>query len=90
MKKMQIEISGDAVKINDVVIFGVHDVVIGDDYLLIKKDSENLIHFIDYEKKSSPYFTVVRIKDGARMAHNYRYCNFKPEEIMGGYHNKTL
>ena len=87
---MQVEIDGDTVKINDVLILGVHDIEIGDDYLLIKKDSENLIHFIDHEKEFHPYFTVIRIKHGERLAHNYRYCNFKPIEIMQGYHKKTL
>lgn len=90
MKKMQLEINGDTVKINDILIFGVHDLEIGEDYVLLKKDNDNLIHFIDHEKEFHPYFTVIRIKDGARLAHNYRYCNFKPIEIMEGYHKKTL
>jgi len=87
---MQVMIDGDAVKINDILIFGVHDLEIGDDHLLIQKDSENLIRFIDHKKEVDPYFTVIRIKDGATLAHNYKYCNFKPTEIMEGYHNKTL
>ncbi|MGB6129359.1 MAG: hypothetical protein WBG30_11470 [Psychrilyobacter sp.] len=90
MKRMQLEINGDMVKINDILIFGVNDLEIGDDYVLLKKDNDNLIHFIDHEKEINPYFTVIRIKDGERLAHNYKYCNFKPIEIMEGYHKKTL
>ena len=90
MRKMQVAIDGDSVRIDDIIIFGVHDINIGDDYLVIKKDSNNLIHFIDHERESRPYFTVIRIKDGERLAHNYRYSNFKPIDIMEGYHKKTL
>lgn len=90
MKKMQLEINGDMVKINDILILGVHDLEIGDDYVLLKKDSDNLIHFIDHEKEPNSYFTIIRIKDGARLAHNYKYSNFKPIEIMEGYHKKSL
>ena len=90
LKKMKVEIDGDMVRINDILIFGVHDLEIGDDFIIIKRDSENLIHIIDYEKAFHPYFTVIRIKEGERLAHNYRYCNFEPLEIIRGYHKKTL
>jgi len=90
LKRMLVEIDGNTVKINNILIFGVHDFEIGDDYILIKKDSENLIHFIDHVKELHPYFTVIRIKDGERLAHNYRYCNFKPIDIIEGYNKKTL
>ena len=90
LKKMQVEIDGDILKIDGILIFGVHDFEIGADYILIKKDSDNLIHFIDHENTSNPYFTVIRIKDGMRLVHNYKYCNFKPLEIMEGYDKKTL
>ena len=87
---MHVEIDGDMVKINEVLIFGVHELEIGDSYIVIKKDDENLIHLIDHDMEIEPYFTVIRIKNGARLAHNYKYCNFKPLEIMEGYNNKTL
>jgi len=90
LKKMQVEIDGDIVKINDILIFGVHDLEIGDNYILIKKDDDNLIHFIDYKNVPNPYFTVIRIKDGTRLAHNYKYSNFQLIEIMEGYHKKSL
>lgn len=90
MKKMRVEINEDAIKIDDISIFGVRDLKIGENYILIKKDDDNLVHFIDYKEVPNPYFTVIRIKDGERLAHNYKYSNFELIEIMEGYHNKTL
>jgi hypothetical protein len=87
---MRVEIDGETVKIDDILILGVHDMEIGDDYIMIKKDDDNLIHFIDYKKATNPYFTVIRIKNGARLAHNYKYSNFQFIDILEGYHKKTL
>jgi len=87
---MQVEIHGDMLKIDNILIFGVNNFEIGADYILIKKDDNNLIHFIDHENTSNPYFTIIRIKDGMRLVHNYKYSNFNPVEIMEGYDQKTL
>jgi hypothetical protein len=87
---MQINIHETTVNINDIKIFGVNDLKIGKDYLIIKKNDNNLIHLTDHSKEENPYFTVVRVRDRVRLAHNYKYSNFIPLDIIAGYNNKTL
>lgn len=87
---MQIDINETTVKINDIKIFGVKTLKIGKDYFMIKKDNNNLIHFIYHGEAESPYFTVIRIRDGIRLVHDYKYSNFNPSDIVVGYNNKVL
>lgn len=90
MKNIQINIHETTVEINDIRIFGVNELKLGRNYLIIKKNNSNLIHFINYSKDKNPYFTIIRVVNDLRVAHNYRYSNFTPLDIIEGYNNKTL
>jgi len=90
LKNIHFNIHETTVKINDIKIFGVNDLKLGMDYFIIKKNESNFIHFISHSKVTNPYFTVVRVTDGVRIAHNYKYSNFTPLDIIEGYNNKIL